>query len=191
MTPNDALKIWFCAEVLPLEPALMRYLRRNWRNASDLTDLRQDIYVRVFDGARVQVPLQAKPYLFAIARNHLINLARRGQIVSFELVADLGASPASPTTQITPERQVSAREELGRLQAGLDRLSPRCREVVMLRKIEGLSQKDTAARIGITENTVEKSMVQGMRALVDFMLGGAGKVAWRKKKSNGAEAAQP
>jgi RNA polymerase sigma-70 factor (ECF subfamily) len=62
------------------------------------------------------------------------------------------------------------------VQAGLDRLPPRCREVIVLRKIEGLSQREVAARMGIGEDTVERQMVQGMRALVDFMLGGSGKI---------------
>jgi RNA polymerase sigma factor (sigma-70 family) len=178
MTGDEALKHWFCGEILPLEAALTRYLRRNWRNGADIADLRQEIYVRVFDGAKAKLPLQAKPYLFAVARNHLINQARRAQIVSFELVADLDASPVAPIDGLTPERQLTARDELRRLQSGLDKLPARCRDVVMLRKIEGLSQKETAARLVMSENTVERHMVLGMRALVDFMLGGTGKIKW-------------
>jgi hypothetical protein len=29
-------RIWFVSEVLPLEAALMQFLQRNWRNASDI-----------------------------------------------------------------------------------------------------------------------------------------------------------
>lgn len=179
MVDPELLKTWFCQEILPLEPALMRFLRRNWRNRSELGDLRQDIYTRVYVAAGTRLPQQAQAFLFTTARNHLINRARRAQIISFELVADLEALPSSPAVAgeaITPERQVSAREELRRVQAGLDRLPPRCREVMMLRKIEGLSQREAAARMGIAEDTVERQMVQGMRALVDFMLGGSGRI---------------
>ena len=48
--------------------------------------------------------------------------------------------------------------------------------MVVLRRIEGLSQREVAARLGVGEDTVEKQMVYGMRALIDFMLGGSGKV---------------
>jgi len=46
-----------------------------------------------------------------------------------------------------------------------------------LRKVEGLSTRETADRLGITVDTVEKHITQGMRALVDFMLGGPGKIS--------------
>jgi RNA polymerase sigma factor (sigma-70 family) len=170
LAERDPLKAWFCRDILPLEPALTRFIRRNWRNEADLTELRQDIYEKVFEGARAQIPLNAKAYLFATARNHLINHARRARIVSFDLVADLENSPILVDV-VTPERVTSAREELRRVSAALDRLPPRRRTVVMLRKIEGLSHKDIAARLGITVSTVEQQLSHGMRTLVDLMLG--------------------
>lgn len=175
MVDSETLKTWFFREVLPLEPALMRFLRRRWRNPAELVDLRQDIYARVYDAARDGLPLQTKAFLFATARNHLINRAKRARVISFELVADLEALSVA-VDAITPDRHATAREELNRVQAGLARLPPRCREVIVLRKIEGLSQREVAARMGIGEDTVERQMVQGMRALVDFMLGGTGRI---------------
>lgn len=44
MTDDDAIEAWFCREVLPLEPALTRFIRRNWRVADDVADLRNDVY---------------------------------------------------------------------------------------------------------------------------------------------------
>ena len=171
-----ALDDWFVNEVLPLEAALMRFLRRNWRAEADIVDLRQEIYARVIEGvARSGPPLQAKAYLFTTARNHLINCAKRGQIISLESVLDLASSNVAVDT-LTPDRVLSAREELGRLSAALDKLPPRCREIVLLRKVEGLTQKQVAARLGIAVGTVEQQMVLGMRAVVDFRLGGTGRL---------------
>ena len=42
----------------------------------------------------------------------------------------------------------------------------------MMRRIEGLSQKETAARLGISTKAVEQQTTKGMRALVNFVLGG-------------------
>jgi RNA polymerase sigma factor (sigma-70 family) len=175
MTDETALKAWFCREILPLEPALIRFIRRNWRNESDISDLRQEVYERVLEGASRSLPLQAKPFLFTVARNHLINSAKRAQIISFEVVQDLESSTVAMDT-MTPDRHLTARDELRRVQAGLDRLPPRCREVVRLRKVEGLSTREVAARLGVGVDTVEQQTVHGMRALVDFMLGGSGKI---------------
>lgn len=172
---QDELKRWFCREVLPLEPALTRFLRRNWRSEGDIAEFRQDVYARVLAAAAQRRPTQAKAFLFAAARNHLINAARRAAIVSFELVADL-ESAAAVVDEVTPERQATARETLRRVQQGLERLPPRCREVVVLKKIEGLSQQEIAVRLDITVHTVEQQLMYGMRALADFMLGGSGRI---------------
>src|SRR5688500_17974208 len=49
MKTAESLDTWFVREILPLEPALMRFLRRNWRVDQDLADLRQEVYTRVYD----------------------------------------------------------------------------------------------------------------------------------------------
>ena len=42
---------WFVREVLPLEPMIVRFLRRNWRNEAEIDDLRQEAYVRIYESA--------------------------------------------------------------------------------------------------------------------------------------------
>jgi RNA polymerase sigma-70 factor (ECF subfamily) len=175
MVDDATLNAWFCHEVLPYERALTSFIRRNWRVADDVTDLRQDIYERALGGARAGIPAHTRAYLFTVARNHLINQAKRGQVVSIELAGD-NAVLESEFDRFGTERHLNAREDLRRTQQGLDRLPPRCREVVWLRKVEGLSTRETAERLGVTTDTVEKQITQGMRALVDFMLGGDGKI---------------
>ena len=67
----------------------------------------------------------------------------------------------------SPDRTVIARDELRRLQSALDRLPERCREAVILGRIEGLSGREIAERMGITESTVSIHLANGVRALVD------------------------
>ena len=78
MVDAQRLDDWFLTEVMPLEPALMRFLRRNWRNPSEIADLRQDLYVRLYDAGREGLPTQTKAFVFRAARNLLINRALRG-----------------------------------------------------------------------------------------------------------------
>src|SRR3989337_952591 len=118
MSDDVDLKGWFCREVLPLEPALPRFIRRNWRGEGDVPGLRQGVYERVLEGAARNLPLQPKAFVFTVARNHLINCAKRARIISFEVVADLESSTVAMDT-MTPERHLSARDELRRVQAGL------------------------------------------------------------------------
>jgi RNA polymerase sigma-70 factor (ECF subfamily) len=172
---DDAdLKNWFCSQVLPLESALTAFIRRNWREPSDVIDLRQEIYERVLVGARTCLPHHTSGYLYTIARNHMANRARRAKIVSIDLVADIDTE--LPVGTFEPEPGLIARDELRRAMAGLEQLPPRCREVVRLRKVEGLSTREVAERMGVGTDTVEKQLTLGIRALTDFMLGGTGKI---------------
>lgn len=156
---------WFVEQVLPHEAALERYLRRNWRDPDEVPDLRQEVYARVYDSCDMaRLPDSALAFVLATARNLLIDRARRAQVVSIETFADMEAL-APALDELSPERHASARSELRRLQDALTLLPPRCRAVVELRKIEGLSQREVASRLGITEDTVERQVSKGIRLL--------------------------
>ncbi|HEY5239573.1 MAG TPA: RNA polymerase sigma factor [Rhizomicrobium sp.] len=169
MAASD-LNDWFIREVLPLEAALMQFLRRCVRDGRDAADLRQDTYVRVYESAQRKIPHPLKPFLIATARNLVIDRVRREQVVSIETVADLAELEMAEDAP-GPERSAMARQDLRRLQAALDRLAPRCREAVVLRKVEGLSAREIAARMGIAEATVNEYLALGMFTLANFVHG--------------------
>lgn len=145
-------------------------------------DLTHDIYALAYGGAREALPVQTRQYLFTIARNHLINRAKRARIVSFEQIADLEAVE-SHAGQFDAERHLNARESLRRVQAGLNKLSPRVREIVWLRKVEGLTVQETADQLGIGKDAVNHQVMMGMKALADHMLGGAGRILRRPRQA--------
>lgn len=154
-----------------------------------MIDLRHDIYELAIAGARKGLPPQTRSFLFTIARHHLINRARRAKIVSFELVADLEAVEHEPD-MLTAERHVMARDALRRAQEGIDRLSPRVKQIVLLRKVEGLNTRGTADHLGIGIDAVERQLAMGMKALADFMLGGTGKIVrqrFLRRRSRGGD----
>jgi len=164
------LKGWFVREVLPLEAALMQFLRRSGRDSADIADLRQEVYLRVCEYAEKEIPHPVKPLVFTIARNLLIDQVRRGQVIPIEAMADLDAANVAADTP-GPDRTIMAREELLLLRGALDRLSPRCREAVIMRRIEGLSRREIALRMGITENTVSEYIKIGVRTLANSLYG--------------------
>lgn len=166
---------WFVREVLPLKSVLMQFLRRNWSNKSEIADMRQDVYVRVYEAARRQIPQPAKPFVLATARNLMINRVRREQVVSIEAVADLDALGVAADTP-GPEAVAIGKDTLRRVQAALDRLPERSREVVVLKQIEELSRQEIAQRMGIGEETVKWHLAKGMRALADMIYGDPGEL---------------
>jgi RNA polymerase sigma factor (sigma-70 family) len=51
------------------------------------------------------------------------------------------------------------------------RLPARCRQVFTLRKVYGLSQKEIAASLSISENTVEQHLAKGVRLCTAALAG--------------------
>jgi RNA polymerase sigma-70 factor (ECF subfamily) len=161
---------WFVREILPLEAALMQFLQHNWRNKSDIADLRQDIYVQVYEAALKGLPESPKAFVFTIARHLLIRRMRREQIVPFEAVSDFDALGAAIETP-GPENGVIARDELRRLQGAVDRLPPRAREAFVMQQVEGLSRREIAQRMGVSEKTVKTHLRDAGRALANILYG--------------------
>lgn len=161
---------WFVREVLPLEAILMQFLHQNWRNQNDIADLRQEVYIRVCEAARKQLPDHTKRFLLTTARNLLIDCLRREQVVPIEAVADIDALGVA-IDQPNPEQVVMARDDLRRLQMVLDRLPPRCREAIILAHLEGLSGSEIATRMNVNQATVSEHLANGIRALTDMVYG--------------------
>jgi RNA polymerase sigma-70 factor (ECF subfamily) len=147
----------------------MQYLRRNWRDRSDLEDIRQDVYVRVYRAARQEIPTSAKSFLFRTARNHLIDLARQSNIVPIDAAVDFD-SVAIESEALSPDRTVAARQELVRLQDALEKLPPRQREAIELARVQGFSGKEIATRMGITRAAVSIHLKHALHALSDHFL---------------------
>ena len=167
VTDMHDLEFWFISEVLPLETALTQFLRNNWRKADDIPDMRQDVYVRILEAATERRPQPVKPFLFTIARNILIDRYRRERIIPIEGVEDL-ESIFVASQEPGPDRRAIARDELRHLKVALDQLPPRSREALMLKQVEGLSRKEIALRMGITEGTVNRHLYDAMNLLIEI-----------------------
>ena len=176
-----ALDHWFATEILPLEGVLTRYLSRVWPNLADVLDLRQDIYVRVYESARKALPAVPKAFLFATARNLMTDRIRHSRVVSIESTQDFESLNVL-IDEISPERRFAAREELRVLAQAFDWLSDKCRNVVWLRRVEGLSQRETAKRLGVREGAVESQLARGMYALSLAVFGSVDGVKMRCDK---------
>lgn len=170
------LDAWFVDEVLVLEAALLGYLRRHWRDVEEIVDLRQETYARVYAAARRARPTHVKAFVFMTARNLMIDRARRAQVVSIDTIADFESLPVI-VDEPNAEEQLSSRQELRALREALQKLPRRCREIVVMRKIQGRSQRDVANALGIAEGTVEKQIGKGIRKLADLLYGQGGSFA--------------
>lgn len=166
----ESLQSWFKREIIAHEGALLRFIRRTWPDAGEIEDIRQEAYIKVYEAAAHARPAAPKSFLFAITRNLMVDRIRRGRIVSIELKGDIDGLNAL-VDERSPEHRASAREEFLRLAGAFETLPPECRDVVWLRKVELLTQKDVSRRLGVPERTIEKRVARGIRLLARTVFG--------------------
>jgi RNA polymerase sigma factor (sigma-70 family) len=157
---------WLAKHILPLEPQLRGWLRRNGSKLIEADDLIQEAYAKLSTLASVSEIEHPKAYFYRTVKSLMTDEHRREKIVSIESVAEISdLSPQDDTG--SPERILSGHQDLERLFRAINALPAPARAVFVLKKIDDLSQRDIAARLNITENMVEKRMSQALRAIAD------------------------
>jgi RNA polymerase sigma factor (sigma-70 family) len=161
---DEAREEWFVQEVLPHERGLRRYLGRFFAQPSDVADVMQDTFARLVvlgpcERGRIR---SVRAFLLRTARNVALDRLRRQRIVSLEVIAELDEECVVDESPGAYE-EINSRQELALLSRALAGLPDRCRQVLTLRKVFGVSQRDIAERLQISENTVEKHIANGMR----------------------------
>jgi len=159
---------WFFEEVQPHEPALRRWLRGRFPSLPDVDDIVQESYVRLIRAKEEGRVGYARAYLFTTARNFVFDLFRRDQVVVFEPVADMAALSVIEEGPGVAE-SVSRQQELDLLADAVRVLPDRCRQVLTLRLLYGLSHKEIAAELGISAHTVKAQLAKGMRRCAEYL----------------------
>ena len=157
---------WLGRHVLPHEPALRAWLRRRKLEGLEVDDIIQETYSRLIGAPDVAHVLNAKNYTFQIANSVVIDHLRRQKIVDISAVPDLedlNIISEAPS----PEREIIDRDELRLLVRTIVSLPAKVRETIILRKVQELSQREVAARMGVTESTVEKHMSRAYLAILN------------------------
>lgn len=162
-TSSAGLAHWFAKEVQPHEPALRAYLRARFPAIGDHDDLVQETYTRLLRAREAGRLTYARAFLFTAARNVAIDVFRRRRSTPLQSL--------SHEEEILPlEESIGVVDRLERQQRlqvlndAMEALPERCRQVIMLRHLDGLSYKEIAAQLRISPETVKVHIVRGVRA---------------------------
>lgn len=142
---------------------LRRYLTRLLGNTTEAQDVAHDAYLRVYRAGSQSTADQPEAVLYTTARRLAINRLKRRSISPFESSAAFIENAAAATPGVA--QQVMARQELKLLEAAIAELPEGCRTVLLLRKVELLSHREIAERLGIAISTVEKQHARALRLL--------------------------
>lgn len=134
-------------------------------------DAAQEVFLKAFHKASSVRPRgQYFTWLYRVATNHCLNVLRRRKIVRFLPFVDSqdeGAGvPWEPVDRgPNPEEMLAARRRWQRTAAAIRRLPESQRAVLVLAKFEGLSYREIAETLEITEGAVESRLFRAMRNL--------------------------
>jgi RNA polymerase sigma-70 factor (ECF subfamily) len=141
---------------------LRRFLLLRLRNAADVPDILQEVYLRMLRVPNVESIRSPEAYLFTVAQ-HVVQqhgLRQSAMPPSVELTEMLNSARAVP--DVDPVLDLDAQQCLEQLQAELDRLSPKLRATFLLHRRDGLSLDEIAQRLGTSLPMVKKNLMQAL-----------------------------
>ena len=150
-----------------LEKLFKQHYRQMYRLATILLhddaeskDVVHDIFARLLDDHRDLREDTAQSYLLTSVQNRCMNVIRSRQIqerVEHLYLLDLD-------TTITPTERLE--EELRALRIGIDLLEPPvCRDIIMQHFRDGMTFKEIACRLGVSETTIYKHLHRALSQL--------------------------
>lgn len=148
---------------------LLALCRRLLGSRDAAEDAVQEVFLKLYRRAgRLRPRGRLYTWLYRVATNHCLNRLRRRRIVRFVPLAR-SVDPADeldPADQrADPERAAAARQSWGAVERLVASLPANQRVVLVLARYEGLSYREIAETLGITEGAVESRLVRAMRNL--------------------------
>lgn len=156
---------WVARNVLPNESLIRARLKRVYAHGLDIDDVIQEMYTRILavpSLESIRFPVQ---YAIRTAKSVIIDHLRRSQVVSIASTGNLEQLDV-PLPEASAEERLEFQEEIREVASEIAKLPEMCRETLILRRVEGLSQKETAQRLKISENSVEYHMTRGVFLLI-------------------------
>ncbi|WP_323120636.1 sigma-70 family RNA polymerase sigma factor [Burkholderia alba] len=149
---------------------LRGWLRKRLGNAGDAADLAHDTYLRVLASGSAPQPEDSRRFLTQIANGLVIDMYRRRRIEAAYLdTLRWLPAPDAPS----PETRALVLETLCEIDAMLDRLSANARHALLMCKLEGLTYREIAVRLGVSSSSVEKYVASALRACYATLYGEA------------------
>ena len=132
----------------------------------DSEDIVQDLFVTVWNNGKDSLPeKEFAAYITTAVKNCCVSFLRK-KCKSTISIDDTPASGADIPDDEAFDSEAKSPEEL--LNEALDVLPPKCREIFLLSRREGLKYREIASTLGLSEKTVENQMTKAIKLLREF-----------------------
>jgi RNA polymerase sigma factor (sigma-70 family) len=141
---------------------LRRYLAARLRNAADVPDLVQEVFLRLLRVERHESIRNPEAYIMTVAghvlHQHTLRLATTPHTVdAIEAIADLqGAIETDPVAQL------DARRRLEQLDLALSKMKPNVHATFVLHRRDGMTLEEIGKRLGVSRPMVKKYLTQAL-----------------------------
>jgi RNA polymerase sigma factor (sigma-70 family) len=163
LLPNAGLLLDF----LQVRPRLNRLIARIVE-PHEIDDILQETYIRACAAFEKTPVLNPRSFLLKTAQNLAFNHLN----TAYHRRVRLADASAPELERHSPdlESQFEAKEAFLAFRSALRALPPQCRRAFILRKVQGLSQREIAEFLGISESTVEKHVAKGLLLVRESLL---------------------
>lgn len=149
---------------------LVRLCQRMLHDREEALDAAQEVFIKAYQKAgKLQPKGELYTWLYRVATNHCLNRIRRRRIVRFLPLGNSSSDEAYPVEPVSrsasPDTELVARERWRATQRAIGSLPTSQRAVLVLAKFEGMSYRQIAETLAITEGAVESRMFRAMRNL--------------------------
>lgn len=146
---------------------LKYYAQRTAQSPFLAEDIVHDTFVKVWENRLLIDPLRPfKPYLFTIAKRNLLNMLKRAQ---HETAIMSEIRKYSSDDENTTELQVDYNESNALITEAISNLNGQVKEVFIRCRIKGMTYRQTAQELGITESTVNKHMNRALTLIREYI----------------------
>jgi RNA polymerase sigma-70 factor (ECF subfamily) len=142
---------------------------------NDALDISQEAFIKAYTGLRnFRGESRFSVWLYRLTYNLSIDFIRknqRNQVSSLTYIDDSGeyADYEIPDISFEPESEIEKKELRQAISNGIDELSDKHREILVMREITGMSYEDIANTLGLSEGTVKSRLSRARQGLVAIL----------------------